>query len=116
LQLQWFKCADGEWCVLGELDVACIDGYGVFVIWRSDDDGRASTALYVGSGPLRHEIADCRRDPVFVATAGLRVTWAKADPRDVAGVAAYLYRQLRPLWGEVPRAVGARPVNLPLSA
>jgi hypothetical protein len=100
--------------LLGEIDVAGIAGYGVFVLWRPGDDGRAFTALYVGSGPLRHEIADCRRDPVIVATPGVRITWAKVDLRDVAGVAAYLCRQLHPLWGEMPRAVAGRPVNLPL--
>jgi hypothetical protein len=48
---------------------------------------------------------------------GLRITWAEADPRDVDGVAAYLYQQLRPLWGEVQRSPAApRPVNLPLTA
>ena len=46
----------------------------------------------------------------------LRITWAKVDPRDVDGVAVYLYQQLRPLWGEVPRPAPARPVNLPLTA
>ena len=47
---------------------------------------------------------------------GLRVTWAEVDLRDVDAVAAYLYLQLRPLWGEVVRAAVARPVNLPLTA
>jgi hypothetical protein len=35
----------------------------------------------------------------------------------VDGVAAFLYQQLRPLWGEVLRSAAApRPVNLPLTA
>jgi hypothetical protein len=38
------------------------------------------------------------------------------DLRDVDGVAAYLYQQLRPLWGEVVHAAVAQPVNLPLTA
>jgi hypothetical protein len=73
--------------------------------------------LYVGSGPLRQGISDCRRDPMMTTADGLRITWAAVDPRDVDGVAGYLYQQLRPLWGEVPRSGAApRPVNLPLTA
>jgi hypothetical protein len=116
VQLQWSKCAGGEWCLLNELDRAEIDHFGVFVVWRSGDLGRASVVLFVGSGPLRQQISDCRRDPVFGAAADLRVTWAGVDPRYVDGVAAYLYQQLRPLWGEVPRLVPVQPVNLPLTA
>ena len=119
MQLQWSKCTAGEWCRLDDLDVAEIDGFGVFVVWRAGDFGRASAVLYAGRGALRQEIADCRRDPIMnnKNSDGLRITWAKVDPRDVDGVAAYLYQQLRPLWGEVLRSPAApRPVNLPLTA
>jgi hypothetical protein len=115
LQLHWYKCAGGEWCLLEEVGLAQLDPSGVFVIWRPGN-GRASAVLYVGSGPLRQEIERCRRDPVIGGSPGLRVTWAAVDPRDVDGVAAYLYQQLRPLWGEVPDPVPAQPVNLPLTA
>ena len=116
MQLHWHKCASTGWCLLGEVDLAAVDDFGVFVVWRPGDSGRVSGILFVGSGSLRHEIGECRRDPVLGASEGLRVTWAKVDPTDVAGVAVYLYQQLRPLWGEVPQPVPARPVNLPLQA
>jgi hypothetical protein len=116
VQLQWHKCVGAEWCLLERVDPAQLDGSGVFVVWRVGDSHRASAVLFVGSGGLRQEVAACQRDPVLSSAPGLRVTWAKVDPRDVAGVAVYLYQQLRPLWGEVPQPVPARPVNLPLQA
>lgn len=116
MELQWYKCAGAEWCLLEHVDTARLDGVGVVVVWREGDSQRASAVLFVGSGGLRHAVATCRRDPVLSSTAGLRVTWAEVDPRDVAGVAAYLYQQLRPLWGAVPQPVPSRPVNLPLQA
>jgi hypothetical protein len=72
--------------------------------------------LYVGRGFLPREIADCRRDPLFRAEQALHVTWASLDPRDVDGVAAYLYDRLRPLWGEAVPSAQPMPVNLPLTA
>jgi hypothetical protein len=118
LHLQWFKCAGaGEWCLLNEVEVAEGDASGVFVVWRPGDLARTSVVMYVGRGPLRQRIEECRRDPIMRASHELRVTWATVDRRDVDGVAAYLYQQLRPLWGEVPRSPPApQPVNLPLTA
>jgi hypothetical protein len=119
LQLQWSKCAGGEWCRLDKLNLAEIDGFGVFVVWRAGDSGRTPAVLYVGRGALRQQLADCRRDPIMSNGNAdvLRITWAAVDPRDVDAVAAYLYQQLRPLWGEVQRLPAApRPVNLPLTA
>ena len=115
MQLQWHKSIGGEWCLLDALDLAAIDAYGVFVVWRTGN-GRASQVLYIGSGVLRHEIANCRRAPILGGASDLRITWAKVDPHDVDAVAAYLYQQLRPLWGEVPRPVPVLPVNLPRTA
>ena len=115
MQLQWYKSA-GEWCLLDKVDSVAVDPYGVFVVWRPGLGGRASVVLYVGRGTLRREIDRCRRDPLIGNSADLRITWAKADPLDVDGVAAYLYQQLRPLWGELPVPVPAQPVNLPLTA
>jgi hypothetical protein len=114
LELQWFKRA-GEWCLLYEVDLGELDAHGVFVVWRPGN-GRPSAVLYVGHGPLRTKIAECRRDPIIGASPGLRITWAEVDPQDAVGVAAYLYQQLRPLWGEVPLPVPAQRVNLPLTA
>lgn len=115
MQLRWHKREGGEWHLLDALDVNRIDAYGVFVVWRPGN-GRASVVLYVGRGALRHEIESCRRGPLLGNASGLRITWARVDPHDVDAVAAYLYQQLRPLWGEVPRPVPALPVNLPLTA
>lgn len=117
MQLQWSKCGAGEWCRLDELDLTTVDAFGVFVVWSPGDMGRTSVVLYVGRGPLRQEIDDCRRDPTMSNARGLRITWAGVDPRDVDGVAEYLYQHLRPLWGEVPRSRAApQRVNLPLTA
>jgi hypothetical protein len=113
--LQWSKCARREWCLLDEVDLAEVDGYGVMAVWRASEFGRASVMLYVGHGQLRQQMETCRRDPVFRTSSNLRVTWARVDPRDADGVAAYLYQQLRPLWGEVVHEEAPRPVNLPLT-
>jgi hypothetical protein len=43
----------------------------------------------------------------------LRVTWARVEPCEVDGVAAYLCEQLRPVWGELAPAVQPMVVNLP---
>jgi hypothetical protein len=116
VQLRWSKCSGAEWCLLSQIDLTAIDLHGVFVVWRPGDAGRASVVLYVGHGALRQEIEECRRDPILGGGTGLRVTWAGVDPLAAGGVAAYLYQQLRPLWGEVPQPVPTRPVNLPLTA
>lgn len=117
LQLQWFKRPGADWCLLEEIDVETIDAHGVFVIWRPGDSGRTSVVLYVGQGPLRQRLEVARRDPIMRTGAAVRVTWAAVDRRDADGVAAYLYQQLRPLWGEVPHSPAApQPVNLPLTA
>jgi hypothetical protein len=119
LQLQWYKCSSADWCLLQEVDSAPLGEYGeygVFVIWRPGDAARASAVLYVGRGALRQGIEQARRDPVVGASPGLRVTWASVDPPDLDAVAAYLYQQLRPLWGEVVPAATPQPVNLPLTA
>ena len=116
MQLQCHKCAGAEWCLLEQVDPPPLGDVGVFVVWREGDGHRAPAVLFVGSGDLRQQVSACRRDPVLTGAASLRITWAKVDPRDVAGVAAYLYQQLRPLWGDVPQPVPSRPVNLPLQA
>jgi hypothetical protein len=116
LQLQWYKSPSGDWCRLEDSERTDVEQYGVFVVWRAGDPGRPSAVLYVGRGSLRQQIAEFRRDPAIAGSRDLRITWAKVDPRDVDAVAAYLYQQLRPLWGEVLHAVPAQPVNLPLTA
>jgi hypothetical protein len=119
MQLQWHKTGD-DWCVLDQIEASGIEGcgaqHGVYVIWRGGAMARTSVVLYVGRGVLRREIADCRRDPLFRCEPGLRVTWAGLDPTAVDSVAAYLYEQLRPLWGEVVPSVPPTSVNLPLTA
>ena len=115
LHLQWYKCA-GEWCLLDNVNPIDVDAHGVFVIWRPGVDGRAPVVLFVGRGALRREIDKCRRDPLLGNSSDLRITWATVDPRDVDGVAAFRYQQLRPLWGQVPAPGLAQPVNLPLTA
>jgi hypothetical protein len=112
LHLQWFKAPTGEWPALDAVDAEQLDEYGVFVIWRNGGAAKVSTVLYVGRGLLRQELARCQRDAVFRDARNLYVTWAKVDDLElIDSVAAYLYRKLRPLWGEIvlvpPQAVNA---------
>ena len=79
LQLQWHKSIGGEWCLLDALDLAAIDAYGVFVVWRPGN-GRASQVLYIGSGVLRHEIANCRRAPILGGASDLRILYVHIFP------------------------------------
>jgi hypothetical protein len=113
MMLTWSKCA-GEWCLLEQVQPATLSDHGVFVVWRSGDLNGASVALYVGRGWLRDEIARCQRNPIFRQVQELRITWARVDDaRAVESVAAYLYRELRPVWGEAawnePLAVNLPP-------
>ena len=115
MQLEWSKTADGGWWAFDRVEPG-LDSHGVFVIWRNGGTQSVSAVLYVGRGLLRDEFARCRRDPLFRGE-GLYVTWAPvADARMLDSVAAYLYRELRPLWGEVTPFVPPFPVNLPLTA
>lgn len=120
MQLQWHKGTDGDWCSLEDVDlgkVGPVGGqHGVFVVWRNGHAARMSIVLYVGRGYLPRELGACRRDSLFHAEQDLCVTWASLDPSDVDGVAAYLYEQLRPIWGEVVPSVQPRRVNLPMTA
>jgi hypothetical protein len=113
MQLSWSKCASGEWCLLDQVDLAAVQGYGVFAIWRNGDVAHMTVVLYVGRGGLAQEIGRCQRDPLFQADE-LRITWATVDDvRLIDGIVAYLYRELRPLWGEVAPWNHAVRVNLP---
>ena len=117
MQLQWEKGSANDWCVLDKIDLDEIDqaglSHGVFVIWRHGTR-QIAVILYVGRGTLRRELADCRRDPLFRGEPGLRVTWARVEPAEIDGVAAYLCEQLRPVWGELAPAVEPKVVNLPV--
>jgi hypothetical protein len=116
VQLHWYKSASDEWQRLAELDVARLDHYGVFVIWRNGGAARPSVVLYVGHGALRSEIAQCREAPLF-GGSDLRITWARVDDaRDVEAIAAYLYQQLRPLWGQVVTSTQRLAINTPWAA
>ena len=112
MHLQWFKASAGEWPAFDEVDAEELDHYGVFVIWRNGNAARISSVLYVGRGALRREIGRCQRDAVFRDARDLYVTWAKVDDLEmIDSIAAYLYKKLRPLWGEIvlvpPQAVNA---------
>jgi hypothetical protein len=103
--------------VLDNIDLDEIDqtglSDGVFVIWRNGTR-QIAVILYVGRGTLRRELADCRRDPLFRGEPGLKVTWARVEPAEIDGVAAYLCEHLRPVWGELAPAVEPKVVNLPV--
>jgi hypothetical protein len=115
VQLQWSTTSDGNWWLFDHVMPAQLDGYGVFVIWRNGNGVKVSSVLYVGRGWLRDEFAKCRRDPIFHPD-GLYVTWASVALPTLDGIAAYVYRELRPIWGEVAPLVRPLPVNLPLTA
>jgi hypothetical protein len=73
-----------------------------------------SAVMYVG-GNLRQQIVDCRRHPMF-NDSRLLLAWARVDDtRLLDGVAAYLYRRLRPIWGDVVQSTQPTAVNLPLT-
>jgi len=116
VHLEWFKGTGGEWPAFQVVDVDRLDQHGVFVIWRNGSANRMSSVLYVGRGPIRHELSRCQRDPVFREARDLYVTWAKVDNLDTLdSIAAYLYQKLRPLWGEIV-LVPPLAVNPPFAA
>ena len=117
MEVQWSKADDGRWCQWDTVEPWHLDGHGVFVIWRNGSGVEVSAVLYVGRGQLRDEVARCRRTSWFQNPGDLFVTWATIhDVRTVDSIAAYLYRQLRPIWGEVVPVVPQVPVNLPIRA
>jgi hypothetical protein len=117
LTLDWYKRVDGSWCPFDDAELELLGGYGVFVIWKNGGAAKVSSVLYVGRGSLRDEYVRCRRDPLFHHGNGLYVTWSTVSSLQLLDpVAAYLYQQLRPMWGEVLPSVPPLPVNLPLSA
>jgi hypothetical protein len=116
VELQWSKTLDGGWWHFARVEPWQLDGYGVFVVWRNGDAAKVPVAMYVGRGFLRDEFARTRRDPIF-HMEGLYVTWASVpDMRMLDSIGAFLYRELRPIWGEVIAMVPPLPVNLPLTA
>jgi len=116
LNLQWSKRTDDRWWQFNDVEPVQLDGHGVFVVWLNGSGVAVSAVLYVGRGDLRYEFARCRRDPLF-RTTGLYVSWAKLhDIRELDGIAAYLYRQLSPMWGEAVPSVQPVQINLPVTA
>jgi hypothetical protein len=116
LRLEWYKRGDGDWCRFDEVELGQLGGHGIFVIWKSGDGGQVSAVLYVGRGSLRDEISKCRRDALFQQSQGLYVTWTSVSAPILEPIAAYVYQQLRPIWGETVPVIPPLPVNLPLSA
>jgi hypothetical protein len=116
LTLDWYKLADGRWCRFDDIEPGLLGGQGVFVIWKNGGESKVSAVLYVGRGSLRDEFVRCRRDPLFHNGNDLYVTWSAVNGQVLEPIAAYLYQQLRPIWGEVTPPVPPIAVNLPLSA
>ena len=117
LQLEWSKRPDGGWYLFSDVEPRQLDSSGVFVVWRNGSGVKVSSVLYVGRGSLRDEFARCHRDSLFHYSRDLYVTWATIhDIRTLDAIGAYLYHQLRPMWGEVVRSVASLPVNLPITA
>jgi hypothetical protein len=117
MEVQWQKTDDGRWWQWERLAPGQLEGHGVFVIWRNGSGAEVSAVLYVGRGSLREEFTRCRRTATFQNPGDLYVTWAAVDDlRMLDSIAAYLYRQLRPIWGEVVPVVPQMPINLPIRA
>jgi hypothetical protein len=116
LTLDWYKRVDGHWCRLHDVELGLLGGQGVFVIWKNGGASKISAVLYVGRGSLRDEFTRCRRDPLFHNGNDLYVTWSAVSGSALDPIAAYLYQQLRPIWGEVTPLVPPMAVNLPLGA
>jgi hypothetical protein len=115
VQLNWAKAADGSWHRVDQVDPGQLDANGVFVVWRSGSGSKVSNVLYVGRGSLKKEFARSRQDPALRAEE-LCVTWATVpDTKKLDPIGAYLYQQLRPMWGEVVPLVTPVPVNLPIT-
>jgi hypothetical protein len=115
VQLHWSKSVHGTWWRFDRVEPSQLDGYGVFVVWRNGDKTHLSSVLYVGRGFLRDEFARARRDPVFQMN-GLYITWATVpDAAMLDGIGAFLYRELRPVWGEIVPMVPPLACNLPLA-
>jgi len=116
LSLQWSKRTDDRWWLFNDVELGQLDGHGVFVVWLNGSGVEVSAVLYVGRGDLKYEFARCRRDPLF-RTNGLYVTWAKVnDVGRLDDIGAYLYHQLRPLWGETVQSARPLSVNSPITA
>jgi hypothetical protein len=117
MEVQWSKADDGRWWQWDSVEPWNLDGNGVFVVWRSGSGAEISAVLYVGHGSLKDEFARCRRSSTLQNPDSLRVTWATIhDLRMVDSIASYLYRELRPIWGEVVAVAPQTPINLPIRA
>jgi hypothetical protein len=117
MEVQWSKADDGRWWQWESVGPWDLDGHGVFVIWRTGSGVEISAVLYVGRGSLKDEFARCRRISTLQNPDGLYVTWATIhDLRMVDAIAAYLHRELRPIWGEAVPVVPQVPINLPIRA
>jgi hypothetical protein len=117
MEVQWSKADDGRWWQWERVEPWNLDGQGVFVIWRTGRGAEVSAVLYVGRGSLKDEFARCRRSATLQNPDSLRVTWATIhDRRKVDSIASYLYRELRPIWGEVVSVAPQTPINLPIRA
>lgn len=116
VELQWSKTPENSWWLFDQVEPRQLNYFGVFVVWRNGSGVKVSAVMYVGRGALRDEFARCRRDPAFRGT-GLYVTWARVDDASALDpIAAHLYRELRPLWGDVVPLVAPIRVNVPLTA
>ena len=114
MQLSWAKDQRGGWCAFDGRETPAIGDHGVFIVWRNGDVAHVSSVMYLGHGDLSYQIARCRHDSLFHGAPGLKITWAKVDDLHlIDGIASYLYKELRPMWGEVVPWAPPVAVNLP---
>ena len=110
-QLNWIKCAGGNWCSFREVDLGNghFDGLeGVYIIWQSD-----GPVVRVGQGVIRDRISVHREDPAITNYGNLSVTWAKVASQDRDGIERYLAETLSPEVGSAFPQTQPMAVNLP---
>jgi hypothetical protein len=115
VRIDWVKENPDRWFRLDFVDLAKVNCYGVFVIWKPGiPQVTPSMTIQVGHGDIASSLLKARH-AFAVSKHGrdLLVTWAAVDVLYVSGVEAYLVQQLRPLIGTRLPLAPMHPVNVP---
>ena len=107
MTLAWMIGLDDNWCLFDSLafDSECFanDLSGVYVVWYGPDEaGHEGRVVCVGHGVIKIKLAALREDPTMNRYFGrhLLTTWAELEPKQQAGVEAYLATYLKPILGD----------------
>jgi hypothetical protein len=95
--LEWYKCRGGVWCELNKIDldhkyIRKLEG--VYVIWSGRQERKI---LRVGSGNIRSELTNNKKDLSILAFfhLGVYVSWAEVDSKE-NNIVTYLTTKLGP--------------------